>query len=426
MPKVGAGKAEVELVGVLPFDGFDGQLDSIFVRALVVEAQTRCCIVSVEMTSLRPDVVASLRAIASDSAGCPCEATWVCATHTFSVPHVRTASHLGGDAEREKNSRLSEAVRIATRKAVLDAVGALCDATMSVARGVISVNVNRDVETPGGWWIGTNREGYSDHGVRELAFRRTSDDSAIAVLFSADVQSSVLLGSHDGSGRRLVTGDLAGRASVIAEEALPGSVALFLVGAAGDQAPVVQAVTTTVSEDGSLFRQDAGDAGISILDRLGATFGRDVLEALEHETPIDCHTVEAREIDVVCPGQERADFASLHPNPSYEYSPAPERSTAVRTLRIGSLVLVGVAPELSSCLGNLVRVGCRAPLVDVVTLVNGGEKYLPSSEAYERRTYEAMNSGFGRGSAEVLLRAAIEAADAIYESGQAREPGGNQ
>ena len=46
MPNVGAGKAEIDLEGVLPFDGFDEQLDAIWARALVVEAGTRCCIVS--------------------------------------------------------------------------------------------------------------------------------------------------------------------------------------------------------------------------------------------------------------------------------------------------------------------------------------------------------------------------------------------
>ena len=53
MPNVGAGKAEIDLEGVLPFDGFDEQLDAIWARALVVEAGTRCCVVSVEATSLR-------------------------------------------------------------------------------------------------------------------------------------------------------------------------------------------------------------------------------------------------------------------------------------------------------------------------------------------------------------------------------------
>ena len=55
-----------------------------------------------------------------------------------------------------------------------------------------------------------------------------------------------------------------------------------------------------------------------------------------------------------------------------------------------------------------VKAGCTTALVHILTLVNGAEKYLPAQDAYERRTYEAMNSGFGEGSAEALLRAAIE------------------
>jgi hypothetical protein len=35
-------------------------------------------------------------------------------------------------------------------------------------------------------------------------------------------------------------------------------------------------------------------------------------------------------------------------------------------------------------------------------MVNGGQKYMADRESYDRMTYEAMNSIFGRGAAEQL------------------------
>jgi hypothetical protein len=416
MPNVGAGKAEIDLEGVLPFDGFDEQLDVIWARALVVGAGTRCCVVSVEATSLRGDLVDLLRDAAATASSCPREATWVCATHTFSVPHVRTPEHLADDEERVRNGRLREALVGAVEKAACDAAESLRDATLSVACGVTGVNVNRDVDTPAGWWVGTNPEGYSDHGVRALVARGTTDGATMAVVFSADVQSSVLQGSRDGEGRRLVTGDLAGRAAAYVESSSPGCVALFLEGAAADQAPVEQAVVTTVAHDGSISRTDGGDAGLALLDRLGARLGEDVSSALAQATPLACDVIEATEAVVTCPGQRRADFASLRPDRDYSFRAAPDVSTTMCVLRLGDLVLLGIAPEIPSSLGTLVRTGRTTALVDILTLVNGAEKYLPARDAYERRTYEAMNSGFGEGSAEALLRAATETVNNALDS----------
>jgi hypothetical protein len=38
----------------------------------------------------------------------------------------------------------------------------------------------------------------------------------------------------------------------------------------------------------------------------------------------------------------------------------------------------------------------------VGTMVNGIDKYLPERSAYDRITYEAMNSAYGQGAAEQL------------------------
>lgn len=386
--RAGAGKATIRLEDVLPFDGFDAQQDDLHVRALVVDsgrderAETnRCCIVSVEATSLKPEVVGLLRGIAVESTGCNPRCVWITVTHTFSSPHVRTASHLVNDDERARNARLLGALTDATKTAVADASRTLAPARMAWSEAGAPVNVNRDVETPAGWWLGRNPEGYADHAVPALWLLADTDEvTPLAVVFSADVQSSVLHGSADTASRHLVSGDLAGVAMAAVEAALSGCTAIFLTGAAGDQAPAT--------------------------DNLGALatgLASAVTRSLAQAAPLSSGTIEAEELVLNLPGQERADFATLAPTRSYRYMPAPPVPTTLSLLRLGPTTLVGVLPELDSSLGSRVR--ALAPHTMLATLVNGGQKYLPGGASYDHIAYEAMNSAFAQGADRVLLSA---------------------
>ena len=90
------------------------------------------------------------------------------------------------------------------------------------------MNVNRDIETPAGWWLGSNPRGFADHTMPVLAIRDAGGEY-VAVLATADVQSSVLDGSRDSEGRRMASGDLFGFAAMSLEREL-GGVALLLPG----------------------------------------------------------------------------------------------------------------------------------------------------------------------------------------------------
>lgn len=403
----GAGKAEVDLAGVLPFDGFDEVRHPLCARAAVLElGRERACLVSLELTSIAPALLDALREAATAESGCSGANLWVCATHTFSAPHVRTPGHLATNEELEKNESLLKAYAEAVRAAVARAVASLAPARASVGRAASDVNVNRDVETPAGWWLGANPQGFSDRSVRALRLDG-ADGTPAAVLFSADVQSSVLDGSRTSDGLRLISGDLAGFAAGAVEREL-GCPALFIEGAAADQAPAEQAVTQIVSPDGVVEKIDAHEQGFRMLHDQGARLASALKEALVGARPIavDALVVESRELEL--PGQARGDFHKLAPRHSYEFVLAEAVATTVYALKLGPVTFLGVQPELQSELGHALRAaaprGAAAPVyVDVLTLVNGAAKYLPCADAYAKITYEAMNSGFAQGAAELLL-----------------------
>ena len=63
-------------------------------------------------------------------------------------------------------------------------------------------------------------------------------------------------------------------------------------------------------------------------------------------------------------------------------------------------------PELNCVTAQAICGG--DPHVRVVTLWNGGAKYMADADSYDRITYESQNSPFGRGAAELLTQVARE------------------
>ena len=383
----GAGKAAIDLGGVLPFDGFDIVRDPLHMRAVVFQNPdgARSCLLSVDATSMRDDSL--LRQVASAAVHCDPSEVWITVTHTFSVPHVRTPEHLASDDERERNVLLSERLQQAARAACAQAVANLVPVRFECARGRCSVNANRDVETPAGWWLGIDPAGYSDRSVRVM--RLVSVDHlqhTIATLYTVDVQSSVLQGLRDEQGRALVSADLAGETSRLIEENL-GGIAVFLVGAAGDQTP----------------RTKGSDA----LPELGEALAAEVTTTLTDAEDLYVTSVEISQLTVTCPAQQRADFHSLAPTRSYQFLDAGTVETTLSVARFGSLTVIGLEPEVDSAFGTRMRTSKDGKL-EILTMVNGAQKYLPSAEAYERITYEAMNSSFAQGADEILATTILD------------------
>lgn len=264
--KAGAARVAINLEDVLPFDGFDALRHEIFARAFVVEGMgRRACILSLEVTSIAPALLVDLREVVKDVSNCDGAFSWVVPTHTFSAPHVRTPGHLADTDARDRNERYRAALIAATRAAVGQAVAGIRSVTLASAEGYCPVNVNRDIETPAGWWLGVDPKGFADHAMPVLV-ARDAEGGLVAMLATADVQSSVLDGSHDSQGKRLVSGDLFGFAAMALEREL-GGVVLLLPGAAGDQSPAERAVTVAFGSTGAKQTLDAHESGYRMLHR---------------------------------------------------------------------------------------------------------------------------------------------------------------
>ena len=90
------------------------------------------------------------------------------------------------------------------------------------------------------------------------------------------------------------------------------------------------------------------------------------------------------------------------PVKDYVYQPGPKVPVPVVLIRLGDIVIVGLQPELAASMGAQIKEHSPFPHTMVVTLVDGGAKYMPDAQSYPRFTYEARNSRFAQGAAEAV------------------------
>ena len=97
----------------------------------------------------------------------------------------------------------------------------------------------------------------------------------MAALFHYGLQSSVLDGSALSAGGKAVSPDVAGIACDYVEKNTGDDdfVALYLIGAAGDQAPVEKAVTETFVR-GEKIKTDRREEGFGICENLATVWER--------------------------------------------------------------------------------------------------------------------------------------------------------
>ena len=404
--KAGAAKAEIAIPATFyPNENFSVQVQPLETRALMLQNDDqKAAMIVIDMTSISVPLVGELKALVSEETGVAADNVLIVSSHTFSAPHMQDASHLEGDTAKAKNKLLIDAVFASVKSAADAAAQAMRPASVGFGTGTSNINVNREILTPKGWWFGADERGSSDKQVAVVRF----DDTAhkpIAFIVNYAVQPSVMNESVGVDGGRLVTPDLAGAVSDYVEGQYgEGAISLFSIGAEGDQSPAYVSNQYKLTRAGEVVREDAHEAGLLLLkaqgDRLGA-------EAVRVAETIKADQSEAR-IAVVrdsvhMAGQKiPSNIKDIHVTTSYAYPPADPVEAPIALLRIGDIALVGVQAELSSSTGMAIKASSPVENTVVMGLVNGAAKYMAAADAYDRFTYEAMNSFYARGSAEAL------------------------
>ncbi|NOW48809.1 hypothetical protein FHW96_004999 [Novosphingobium sp. SG751A] len=427
----GAGRAAIELpASLLPIDRFTDQLDPLEVRVLTLSDGTRkAAIALIDQTSLSARDVSAMQAVVGKATGAAGQDVLVVASHTFSAPHMFAANPPPGMAVDEAETLRARAyvanAMAALEKAAHQAADTAAAATLRFGAAASQVAVNRNVETPEGWWLGANEAGYSDRTVTTVQLEST-DHRPIASLVNYAVQSSVMdqTGARDGGpdggpdGGKAVSADLAGATMRRVEEHL-GGVSLFLTGAAGDQVPAYTARRYAYGADGKPALISLGAAGYPLVTLQGERLGDAALRAVRAAAPIRAERLALFQGKVSLTMQERPkQLSQLKPSRDYRYQINGRADAPFTLLTLGDVAIIGVQVELSAATGAWLRAHSPYRHTMVATMVNGAAKYLPDAQSYRRITYQAMNSSYGPGSAEVLAQAIVAQLGRMAKAGK--------
>jgi hypothetical protein len=403
--KAGAGKAVIKITSaMLPSsDGFTTVHDELYVRVLLLEnGSAHHAVIVLDTTSVNdPTVLSGMRAIVTTVAGVPAANTLITVTHNFSSPHLNGTTGLTG-TQLAKAKLYREAVLDAATSAVTDAFKTLRSARVGYGTGRADVNVNRNVLTAQGWWLGTGEQGPSDKSVRVTRIDDLSGNP-ISILINYNVQSSVMMESVMSDGALPVTADLAGAAVTHVEQQYGGTVVpIWLVGACGDQAPAFRSLRYTIDKNLNWSTVDARDAGWLLLTLQGERLGTEVVRVAQ---AIDTATAPAGStLRLVTSSftatQIKQSATNQGPTKTDTCTPDGTSKVPVWVLQLGDGAFVGLEPELSTETALAIAKASPFQHTNVMSMLEGGAKNMPDSWNYDHITYEALDSFYAKGTAE--------------------------
>lgn len=403
--RIGIGRCEMEFPrDFFPTEGFVEQTHPLVVRVLFIDEKSPFALVSMEMTSLADEECERIKKETAILLGIEESRVWAAATHTFSAPHILPDPALRTEQDREHRVILRRVLADAVRAAVWQAKQEATQSDLTLYQGESGVMTSRDIELPEGWWIGCGGKGPSDRTLTVLAVRRQGELRAL--MLHANVQSSVLDGTGAADGK-CVSGDLAGIACAELEKRYPGATALFVIGAAGDQAPVRRAKGYAPDVRGGYQEIDLRERGVTVAEELGRVLAGEVQAALAKPGKPLAGDVTVRRRTFHAPAKKmNRNLRELRPVHQCAWEPDGEKEQTIELFALGDLAILGVKPELSYPTLKQLQAASPYPTTLVATMVNGGAKYMADQSAYERCMYEAINSPFAPGAAEMLVREA--------------------
>ena len=311
------------------------------------------------------------------------------ATHDHNAPRIGGLSP-GTRAQMPsaESMRYSDTVYDKTLAAIKAAKAALRPAQLGYGKGHLDINVNRDQYTPGkGWGIGYNADGVSDNGLPVVRIDGT-DGKAIAVLFAYGVHSTAAFGIKE------VSGDLAGAAERHIETyGRPGVIAMFMMGPAGEQIPIVS--LGRVGDGDSKAR----DLAFRAMDAQGLILGATVVRLADGiKADQSAPRIAAANRDTACATKETPSQMA-----TVSTATSPTVTIKLSALLLGDIAFAGVGGEVVTPIFQ--RFMRQTPLAKSIFVTNINDRigYIANDAAYDTPLFEVNGSPAARGCAEAAI-----------------------
>lgn len=403
--RIGIGRSVMEFPhDFFPTEGFVLQAHPLHVRVFFVDEKNPYALVSIEMTSLADEECERLRKETAILLGIEESRVWISVSHTFSAPHILPDFILKTEEEKEHRTLLRRTLSDAVRSAVWQARQEAAESTLSLHQGESQTFASRDIELPEGWWIGCGGKGPSDHTLTVLEVRQ--NEKVKGLILHLNTQSSVLDGTGAAEGK-CVSGDYVGVACMELEKRYPGAAVMFMIGAAGDQAPIQRGKGYAPDGQGGYAEIDLHEESVAVAEKLGQQLAGEVMAALRTDGMKLTGEVKTASRSFNAPAKKmNRNLRELKPAHTCVWELDGDKEQTIELFALGDLAILGVKPELTYPTLKQIQAASPYSMTLVSTLINGGAKYMADQSAYDRCMYEAVNSPFAPGAAEMLVKEA--------------------
>ena len=413
-----AGKAEIRFPEeMFPIEGFYKVHDNPCVRILCLDKGERVVIAAFELVMLPDDLLHLCKERIAGCLNTTPDKVWIHVTHAITTPHSPGGPLIGPGGEirpipKEFAHMNISIPRILEQRelyfpAILNAVEEACkdlvpvESKIGIGKGICDINCNRDMETPFGWWVGKGSDGYSNKEMTVLRLEN-AEGAPVAAVVSYGIKPCVIDNSQMREGNRQVSADLTGVACRELEEKWNCPV-LFLMSAAGNQIPCKSVLYDEVLPDGTVKPTDLGvELGLRYAEELGQQMAEDVLRIGEMISCGDMNgDVQSRNSGFEWEGKARS---RVQPTREAAYSAERMMKVPVYTMCLGDeIALVATRPELNAITEKQLQEASPMQTTLLVSMVDGGMKYMPDQKSFDKVTWEAQNSMFMPGAAEAFV-----------------------
>lgn len=322
----------------------EGVIDELHTRVIALNDGTNTALIVSNETGKGPYGPLFAQEL-SDHTGVPLDAIFYTATHAHATPEITeeiTMDYITFDEESEEVDNLQKWGRLVYDQmmdAADEALANMQPVTVGIGYSDSYVNVNRNAKytNPDGtyyWSQGYGFDGFSDKTLSVIRFTSVETGDPVAFIFNYAVHGVIMYANQVLDGKTGISSDIGGYVCNALESQNEGAVAMFLMGAAGDQNPIFGNEFFTPSiETGEKETNNQGS--LEVLDWLGKLLYFDTVEAIKD---IDTETSEA-------------DIAFQYGTTTIPASDGGDYSLALQVLRIGNIALVGFPGEMFNEIG---------------------------------------------------------------------------
>lgn len=369
----------------------EGVLDPVRCKALVAsDGESKAALVTCDLISISPrlrqKVLAGVAGIGIDDHN-----LMMAASHTHSGPGAMMKNAIAGLVFGRYNEVLVQQTADRIVSAIKEADAGMDTAVIKIAEKKLD-DVTRNRRDPAGSYNYDTRRFNSDydpnhpHNITDpmltvVRFDGT-DGSPIAVLFHFSAHGTVM-----GSDNMLFSADWAGRAQAGVEAAFPGTVAMYMTGAQGDQAP-------------AMLEDDISDK--EYLDIIGNKVADGVVSIMDRARPVEATPIRAIMVHREIPPGNKVMGMTVPKSLVKHYFP----EMPLQVIRMGELVLMASPVEMMAEIGLAMKHGAKGqgaawPLA--VGVANGLLLYCVTPEEFPLGGYEVGNTIFGKIEAGILI-----------------------